>query len=116
MSLASEESSGGPPVPDDPRVAQALKEYLAAMEGGARPDPKAFAARFPELEEELWDHLMGLEFIQGIVSGLRPSDHSGSPPLIRQTLGDFQILREVGRGGMGVVYEAIQLSLGRRVA
>jgi hypothetical protein len=102
---------------DNPRMAQALKEYLAALEAGARPDPKAYAARFPELGDELLERLMGLEFIQRATSGLRHSEGvCSAPPLGAQTLGDFRILREVGRGGMGVVYEAMQLSLGRRVA
>jgi serine/threonine protein kinase len=117
MNPASDRFSTSPITPDNPQMARALKDYLAALEGGERPDPRAFAARFPELGQELWDHLMGLEFIQRAAIDLLPADRSSAePPLAAQTLGDFHILREVGRGGMGIVYEAVQLSLGRRVA
>jgi WD40 repeat protein/tRNA A-37 threonylcarbamoyl transferase component Bud32 len=111
----------------DRRLVQALDDYLAACEAGNPPDRDAFLARYPELAEELQECLASLEFIRraavrapaapdagfpAAVGGNEPSGAELQPGV----LGDFRILREVGRGGMGVVYEAEQISLVRRVA
>jgi serine/threonine protein kinase len=99
----------------------ALEDYMEALRQG-RPWPRdEFLARHAEIAEELEECLSGLDFIQtaGVSLGESPGPAAPLPPeplAARAQLGDYRILREVGRGGMGVVYEAQQVSLGRRVA
>jgi serine/threonine protein kinase len=114
--------SGGYSRPDDPRVIAALEVYLEALREG-RPWSRAeFLADHPEISDALLECFSGLEFIETAAAGLNgipiePPAPQVEPVLpLHSRLGDYHILREVGRGGMGVVYEARQLSLNRRVA
>ena len=56
-------------------------------------------------------HVEALEILDRTFSN--PDEHSGGPP---RDIGEFRILHEIGRGGMGVVYEAEQTPMKRRVA
>src|SRR5881392_1636064 len=110
------------PAVDDPRIVEALEQYLAAVEAGEKPNRQAFLARHAEIAGALVECLDGLEALQAASSSGRSSTADvGVAALSAEwqpeaPLGDFRIVREVGRGGMGVVYEAVQLSLGRKVA
>jgi serine/threonine protein kinase len=104
---------------DDPRVVAALEEFLRLCQTGESPSRSEFLGLHPEISEHLADCLDGLEFVRRASSTLMPSSSASMEAVGLPTaalLGDFRIHREVGRGGMGVVYEAEQLSLGRRVA
>ena len=92
-------------------VAKLSDEFLEALERGERPDAAAYAARFPEHAETLRQVLSSLEALQ-----LHGDGEESAAETLSGCLGDFRIVREVGRGGMGIVYEAEQISLGRRVA
>lgn len=116
------EGSGDSDIPEDPRIIQLVQEYLAELELGRTPNRAAYLNRYPELSDAVSQCLDGLEMVHGGVassSSARRARVGVLPPPgldARSALGDFQIIREVARGGMGIVYEAVQLSLGRRVA
>lgn len=109
---------------DDPRLVRAVQEYQNALEAGQRPRRQDYLARYPEIATSLAQCLEALEFVHTVGPNLDPpttsqaasAKTSAVPVDPTVPLGDFRILREIGRGGMGVVYEAEQLSLGRRIA
>ncbi|MCO6456287.1 MAG: protein kinase [Pirellulaceae bacterium] len=88
------------------KLVRLLDDYLEQLKAGRAPHREQLLADHPELARQLEACLAGIDFIQ------RTSD----APAVPSVIGGFRILREVGRGGMGAVYEAEDLTLGRRVA
>jgi serine/threonine protein kinase/tetratricopeptide (TPR) repeat protein len=102
----------------DVELARALESYLAAVEEGRLVDLEQLTAEHPAIAEQLRSCL-GVLRLAGKVerdAESASSCDSGDAQAQPAQLGDFRLLRPVGRGGMGVVYEAEQLSLHRRVA
>jgi WD40 repeat protein len=93
------------------------EEFIARKRRGEMPCLSEYTQKYPDLATEIRDLFPALVMMEDL--GDSPPDstgpHAGSVPTLTQ-LGDYRVLREVGRGGMGVVYEAEQQSLGRRVA
>ncbi|HEV3083025.1 MAG TPA: protein kinase [Gemmataceae bacterium] len=94
------------------QLQEILLRYADAREAGQTPDAKEFIARHVEFAAELEEYFAGLRQLDEVAAPLRELVQ----PAVARQLGDFRLLRELGRGGMGIVYEAEQISLDRRVA
>jgi WD40 repeat protein len=117
------------------RLDEVTTAYLKAMETGEHPDPADWLARYPDLAEDLAEFFAGQETMDRVAAPLRdlarpgPVQQGGVPTLalgetlaagptsgLGQYFGDYELLEEIARGGMGVVYKARQVSLNRIVA
>jgi serine/threonine protein kinase len=102
----------------DVALAELVEGFTRRFHAGEVLDVEAAVAAHPEHADELRRLLPALQALADLsrsASGDAAADAGVAVPGGAR-LGDFHILREVGRGGMGVVYEAEQLSLSRRVA
>jgi serine/threonine protein kinase len=119
--------------PRDERVDEAIAEFLEAAEAGRAPDVREFIARHADLATELEAFFADRKQFGQLVQPLMPAPQARGGGWDEPTLapaqtdggsslgtvryfGDYELLEEIARGGMGVVYKARQVSLKRIVA
>src|SRR6516165_10254373 len=99
-------------------LTQLADEFAERYRRGERPSLTEYVERYPHLAADIREVFPAMVEIEQVKEDHQEAAGQGdaSPTPALQQLGDFRILREVGKGGMGIVYEAEQVSLGRHVA
>src|SRR5262245_29115204 len=108
------------------RLQDVLHGYLQAVDAGQAPDREELLRQHPDLADELVAFFADQQKVEQLVRSFRASGDAatidstavaGQPSLgTVRSCGDYELLEEIARGGMGVVFKARQISLNRVVA
>lgn len=98
------------------QLSELLDQYVASLQQGAPLDSDALVASHPHLADPLRWYAKSLRELHDVAAGTESWRFDGPTLAANLTLGDYRLVREIGRGGMGMVFEAQQVSLNRRVA
>jgi serine/threonine protein kinase/WD40 repeat protein len=103
---------------DSVLLGELAEEFAQQVRKGLMPDLEEYARRHPALAERIRVLFPTLLLLEGMAGGAASTDagHNGAALARGNTFGAYRVEREIGRGGMGVVYEAVHLTLNRRVA
>jgi serine/threonine protein kinase len=103
-------------MPDDSLMGQLSEKFIEEVRKGKLPDIEEYALKHPELAESIRELFPALLILEGMAGPGTPEEARQSELSQGSMFGQYRIEREVGRGGMGIVYEAIHLLLEKRVA
>lgn len=104
---------------DDTLIAKLAEEYTRELRAGNAKDIEEYARKYPQAAErirELFPTLMLLEGMAGTGDTTSAEPVYPSALTAGSTFGQYRITREIGRGGMGIVYEAVHVLLEKQVA
>jgi serine/threonine protein kinase/Tfp pilus assembly protein PilF len=105
-----------PETPDDLFVAELVQGVSERVRRGESVDLNALLAEHPQHAARLKRLLPTIEALAAIDESTPAAAGSSNGAERLSTIGDYQIVREIAHGGMGIVYEARQIALSRRVA